>query len=397
MPSTIAQLTLIGVAAVLAPVVSEVTGGLLPSVVVELLLGVLIGPSVIGWVSSNDIVLTLSDFGLALLMFLAGFELDLALVRGRPLKLAGISWLGSLTIATAIGLVLLAMGHKHGEVVTGLALSTTALGALLPIVRDTGLLATPLGRHVMAVGSVGEFGPIVIIALVLGGHNPGWTGFLLLVFALAAVLSAFVARRPWEQRISDFVRRGLHATSQLPVRLSMMLVLLMVWLSASLGLDILLGAFAAGMIVRIAIGRSDDDPDVSIFRGKLEAIGYGFTVPVFFIVSGSRLDLSSFGKHPGGLLLIPVYFVLLLVVRGVPVMITYRKELPQLQRRALSLMAATGLPLIVVITTIGVDDGYVSTQDGAALVTAGVLSVLLLPSLAIHRLHQAARRNASQA
>ncbi len=390
MPSTIAQLTLIGVAAVIAPILSEVSGRLFPSVVIELLLGVLIGPSVIGWVDSNEIVLTLSDFGLALLMFLAGFELDLVLIRGRPLKLAGMSWLGSLALATAVGLILLVDGHKHGEVVTGLALSTTALGALLPIVRDSGLLATPLGRHVMAVGSIGEFGPIVIVALVLGGHNPGWTGFLLLVFTVAAVLSAFVAHRPWEQRISDFVRRGLHATSQLPVRLSMLLVLLMVWLSASLGLDILLGAFAAGMIVRIAVGRSDDDPDTAVFRGKLEAIGYGFTVPVFFIVSGARLDLSSFRHHPGGLLLIPLFFVLLLVVRGIPIMITYRKELPQLQRRALSLMGATGLPLIVVITTIGVDDGYMSTQAGAALVSAGALSVLLLPTLALRRLRQAA-------
>lgn len=172
--SLISQLTLIALAAVVAPVLAELSGPLaIPGVVIEIVLGILIGPKVLGWTSPTGLVLDFSNFGLALLMFLAGAELDLPLLRGRPIKRASLSWACSLVLAAVVGLVILVTGHKHGEIVTGLALSTTALGTLLPILRDGGILDSPLGRYVLAVGSVGEFGPIVLVALVLSGQNPG--------------------------------------------------------------------------------------------------------------------------------------------------------------------------------------------------------------------------------
>ncbi|MCW2549085.1 MAG: cation:proton antiporter [Mycobacterium sp.] len=393
----IADLTVIGVAAVVAPVLAEVSGRLaIPGVVIEIVLGILIGPEVLGWASTSDIVDTFSNFGLSLLMFLAGYELDLALLRGRPLALAGMSWAYSLVLAAGVGLVILLSGAKHGEIVTGLALSTTALGTLLPVLRDSGVFETPFGRHILAVGSVGEFGPIVLVALVLSGKNPGITGILLLAFALLAAGSALAASRPWGRRINGLVRRGLHSSSQLPVRLAMLLTVSMVLLASHLGLDVLLGAFAAGMVVRAAVGGRDDDPDTRIYRGKLEAIGFGFLVPIFFIVSGMKLNLSTFGRHPGALALIPLFFVLLLIVRGVPVYFVYRKVVAPAETLPLALFASTGLPLIVVITTLGLADGYVTSQTAAALVTAGMLSVLFLPAVGLSLLRRGSEASSSK-
>ncbi len=382
--ATLAQLTLIALAAVLAPVAAELSGRLaVPGVIIELVLGILLGPAALDWVTPTGIVDNLSNFGLTYLMFLAGYELDIARLRGRPIRLAGASWGGSLLLAVFAGLVLIVTGHKHGEVTVGLALATTALGTLLPILRDNGVLDTAFGAHALATGTVGEFGPIVLVALVLSGRNPGVSGLLLLAFFLLAAGSAYAASRHWHQRVTTVVRRGLHASSQLPVRLCLLLIVTLVLLSDHLGLDVLLGSFGAGMIVRIAVGGREDDPDITVFRGKLEAVGFGFLVPIFFIVSGSRLALDSFGDDPGALLLIPLFFGMLLLIRGLPVLLTYRNVLDARPRAALALLASTGLPLIVVITTIGVDDKYISEQTGAALVAAGMLSVLLLPTLGL--------------
>jgi Kef-type K+ transport system membrane component KefB len=387
--SLVADLAVIAAAGVLAPILAELSGRLaIPGVVIEIALGVLIGPEVLSWAQATGMVSTFSDFGLALLMFLAGYELDLPLLRGRPLALAGLSWFYSLLLAGLVGLVILLSGAKHGEIVTGLALSTTALGTLLPVLRDSGVFQRVLGRHILAVGSVGEFGPIVLVALVLSGKNPGLTGLLLLGFAILAIGSGLAASRPWGRRINDFVRRGLQSSSQLPVRMAMLLIVLMVLLASHLGLDVLLGAFAAGMIVRSAVGGRDNDPDTAIYRGKLEAIGFGFLVPVFFIVSGMRLDLSTFSRHPGALAMIPIYLLMLLVIRGLPVVFVYRKVIAPSERLPLALFASTGLPLIVVITTLGLADHAIDAQTAAALVTAGVLSVLILPAVGLRLLRR---------
>ncbi|HEX4017795.1 MAG TPA: cation:proton antiporter [Frankiaceae bacterium] len=384
MNSPLTELALIAVAAVLAPILSLLSGRLaLPGVVIEILLGVLLGPSVLGWAHSNDIVSAFSEFGLAMLMFLAGYELDFGVVKGRPLSLAAASWGISLGLASIVGALIVLAGHRHGELTTGLALSTTALGTLLPILHDSRVLETPLGRHVLAVGSIGEFGPIVLVALVLGTQNPGITSGLLAAFALLAVAVAYVANRPWHIRIRRILKRGLHSSSQLPVRLSMLLIAAMVLLASHLGLDILLGAFAAGTVVRVAVSHLDDETHLEIFKSKLEGIGFGFVVPIFFVVSGVNLDLDAFSRHPAALFLIPLFFVLLFVVRGLPILLCYRHELDRYQRGGLALMAATGLPLIVVVATIGESDGFISTGHAAALVTAGMLSVLIFPAMSL--------------
>ncbi len=391
MSSPLAQLTLIAAAAVVAPILSLMSRRItVPTVVLEILLGLLIGPNVLGWVKPDDIVLAFSQFGLAMLMFLAGYELDLAAIKGRPLALAGASWGISLVLASLVGIGIILTGAQHGEIVTGMALSTTALGTLLPILHDSGVLSTPMGAHILAVGSIGEFGPIVLVALVLSGQNPGVTSLLLLIFAVGAVCAALLANRNWHVRVRRALKRGLHSSSQLPVRLTILLIAAMVLAASRLGLDFLLGAFAAGTVVRVAVSHLDDEVHLAVFLSKLEAIGFGFVVPIFFVVSGIQLDVGSFGRQPVALLAIPLYFVLLLVVRGLPVLWCYRQDLDRFQLLGLAIMSGTGLPLIVIVTTIGVSDHYVSTGHAAALVTAGMLSVLVFPTWSLRVLKRGA-------
>jgi len=234
---------------------------------------------------------------------------------------------------------------------------------------------------------VGEFAPIVAIAVLLDGRNPETTSFLLFVFVVVAVAASVVAARPHPPRLIRFLHRHVYSSAQLPVRISVLLILGLVFLAFRLGLDVLLGAFAAGIVVKLFVQGEDS----TIVRGKLEAIGFGFLVPIFFVVSGMQFDLHALFATPTGLLRVPLFLVLLLVVRGTPVLLLYRRDLPRPQLVPLALLSATGLPLIVVITTIGVAEGRMRPVNAAALVAAGLLSVLLYPMIATMRLGKASR------
>jgi Kef-type K+ transport system membrane component KefB len=383
--STDGTLVLIGIVAIISPILAELTGRLaIPGVVFELGLGVLIGPAVLGLAHPAGIIVALRDMGLSYLMFLAGVELDLQRIRGRSLQLAATGWIISLALALVIASVLTVIGTVLDAVVIGLALTTTALGTLLPILRDAGLFEGRFGARVMAVGSVGEFAPILAVAVLLDHRNAEMTSVLLVLFTVVATAAALIAGRPLPPRVIRLLHRHVQSSSQLPVRVSVFLIISLVFLAYRLGLDVLLGAFAAGIVVRLFI-QGEDRP---IVRGKLEAIGFGFLVPIFFIVSGMQFDVRALFATPAGLLRVPLFLVLLLVVRGLPALVLYRRDLPRYQLLPLGLLSATGLPLIVVITTIGVQEGRMRPVNAAALVAAGMLSVLLFPMFARMRLRQ---------
>lgn len=418
----VAQLALIAVAAVLAPVVvGPLRRFAIPAVVFEIMFGIVLGPQVLDLVRPTGIVAALSTLGLTMLMFLAGYELRLSSVAGDPLRLAGLSWGMSVVLAGLVGLVIHLTGALHGEWVTTLALTTTALGTLLPVLRDSGVLKTDFGRYALAVGSVAEFGPIVLVAVVLGAAPALVSVLLLAAYGLLVVGAALLAHRPWGAPVTKALRRGLHASSQLPIRVTLLFLLLLALVAGELGIDVLLGAFAGGVVVRIATGprtdpessvesdpesgepdtdgKSDTESDAqsdaqsdtesdaeSTFATKMEAIAFGMLVPVFFVVSGTRIDLVSLTASPGSWVIVPVFLLLMVVVRGTPVLFCYRTVLPRRQRLALAVMSGTGLPLIVVITTIGTTNGFLSTADAAAMVAAGMLSVLVLPSVALSML-----------
>ena len=387
--SAIPTLVLIGLAAVFAPIIAE---GLrrfvaVPEVVIQILLGIMLGPYVLNLAHSNNIVTALSDFGLTYLMFLAGTELDLATMRQGHLGRAAGSWATSLVLALAVGVVLRATGLVLDHVVVALCLTTTALGTLLPILHDAGVLRTPVGPSILSVGAIGEFGPIVAVAVLLTNRDPRLTFLLLAVFVALAVVAALLAMQVHPPRFVALLRRHLHSTAQLPVRISVLLVILLVYLALKLSLDVLLGAFAAGVVVRLFIKGEDSAPITS----KLEAIGFGFLIPIFFIESGINFDLHTLIHMPKVLLLVPMFTVIFLFTRGLPTWAFFRGVLTKVEARTLAVLSATGLPIIVVITTLGVSEHRMKPQNAAALVAAGMLSVLVYPLVGLRWLGKGAK------
>jgi Kef-type K+ transport system membrane component KefB len=378
--SSVATLVLIALAAVLAPIVSELTGRLaIPEIVIQIGFGIILGPYVLNLAHISNVVTGLSDLGLTFLIFLAGYELDLKKIRGKPLQLATAGWGISLAIGLGVAFALVSEGLARDTVVVGLAITTTALGTLVPMLRDAKLLDTRFGSYISAIGTVGEFGPIVAVALLLTKKEPLLTSLLLLAFIAVAVVTVLLASRKQPPRVVSMLDRHLESSAQLPVRVSLLLIVLLVLLAETLGLDVLLGAFAAGIVVRLFSASGGG----AVVRGKLEAIGFGFLIPIFFVVSGIQFDLHVFVHNPKELWRVGLFLSLMLVARGAPVYLIYRQVLTPPERFPIALLSATGLPLIVVITSIATAEGRMIPTNAAALVAAGMLSVLLFPALAM--------------
>jgi Kef-type K+ transport system membrane component KefB len=351
----------------------------IPVVVVELLLGIIIGPQVLDLATPDDFISFFAELGLGMLFFFAGFEIDFQRIKGAPLRLAGFAWAFSLVLAYGIGGILAAAGIVLSLVYTGSALATTAIGTLLPILRDAGELRTRFGTFLLSAGAVGEFGPILLITLVLSSQSTAKNAAILIVFVALAVLAAVVAVRSINTTWSA-LESSIESSGQAAVRVAVLLVFGMVALASELGLDILLGGFVAGIITRLALqGR-----EVVILESKLTAVGYGFFIPFFFIVSGMRFDLDSLVESPGAMAKLVLFFFLFLVVRGVPALVLYRKVLDGRDRAALAFFSSTQLPLVVAITTIAVDAGEMRASTSAALVGAAILSTMVFPLVGLH-------------
>ncbi len=384
--ATVETLVLIAIAAVLAPIISELTGRLaIPEIVIQIGFGILLGPYVFGLAHVDDVVTGLSDLGLTYLVFLAGYELDLQRIRGKPLRLATAGWSISLVIGLGAAFALVSAGLARDTVVVGLALTTTAMGTLVPILQDAGVLTTPFGAFISAIGTVGEFGPIVAVALLLTRKDPVLTTVLLVTFVAVAVVTVLFAAREQPPPLVSLLNRHLESSAQLPVRISLLFIVLLVLLAETLGLDVLLGAFSAGVVVRLFSARGESEA----IKAKLEAIGYGFLIPIFFVVSGIEFDLHVFIQHPRELWRVPVFLALMLVARGAPVYLLYRTNLTVAQRLPMALFSATGLPLIVVITSIALAEGRMLEVNAASLVAAGMLSVMVFPAVGLGRLRSA--------
>ncbi|MFJ9058059.1 MULTISPECIES: cation:proton antiporter [unclassified Streptomyces] len=375
-------LVLIMAAAVLAPLLVYATRRRfrVPLVIFEIALGILIGPDVLGWAHTDEVIDTLSDLGLSMLIFLAGYEIEFAAIRGDTLRRSLWAWLVSLV--AAIGLALLISG---GEVfkafVIGTALTSTALGTVLPMLRDGGELKGRFGTVMTAFGAVGEFGPVVAVALLLSGRRPAESAALLAAFgviAAAAVFWALRPRKPWFTRLTE---RTLHSSGQFAVRFVMLLLACMLGLAEVFGLDVLLGAFAAGILTRLVLHRAAPESSDEVL-GKVEAMGFGFLVPLFYVVTGIEFDLDALVHDLAALLVVPLFLLLFLLVRGGPVYVFAPKDLGSADRAGLALFASTCLPLVVAITTIGVDQDLLGSNEAASLVGAAMLSVLVLPLLA---------------
>ncbi|MDQ3725072.1 MAG: cation:proton antiporter [Actinomycetota bacterium] len=365
---------IVGAAAVAAITVAAVPRRFAPPVVVlELVLGIAIGPEVLGLAKTDDFVEFFANLGLGMLFFFAGYEIDFERIKGKPMKLAATGWLLSVALAYGIGGALAAAGIVLSYLYVGSAMATTAIGTLIPILRDNGELKTRFGTYLLAAGGAAEFGPILLVTLVLSTTNPLHEAVILLGFvALAlglAVLSVRYAWRGW-----PMLERTLEASSQLAVRVTVVLIFGLVLLAGELGLDILLGGFVAGMITRLAL----KGQELAVFESKLTAVGFGFFVPFFFIASGIEFDLDALASA-GALAKLLLFFVLFLVVRGAPALLLYRGVLAARDRAALAFYSATELPLVVAITTIATEQGHMRSSTAAGLVGAAMLSTLIYP------------------
>ncbi len=326
-----------------------------------------------------------------MLFFFAGYEIDLARIRGMPLRLALLGWAMSLAIAYSLGGLLALAGVVISLVYVGSALATTAIGTLLPVLSDTGEMRTRFGTYLLAAGAVGEFGPILLLTLVLSTQSALHNALILVAFVLVAVAVAVVAVRSSERTLPLF-ERTLESSSQLAVRWIVVLVFALALLANKLGLDLLLGGFAAGLITRQVLRRSE----VEVFDSKLNAVAFGFFVPFFFVVSGLRLDVDALFSSVSSVAKLLLFFVLFLVVRGTPALLLYRGVLPLREDRfALALFSSTQLPLVVAITTLAVREGHMRSSTAAALVGAGALSTLAGPLHGLRMRRIAAEKRAA--
>jgi len=349
----------------------------LPTVVVEIVLGILIGPQVLGLASEGSYIDFLANFGLALLFFFAGLEVIERHVPRQAIVRGSLGWAVSIVIGIGIGYLLQLAGLGAEGWLLGIVVSTTSLGTLVPILSDSGILPTPLGTAVLGTGVAWEFWPIAIMSDFLTGvYGAAAEIVLLLVFGVITIGTAFLALRARPPRVVAIMRETLHSTGQAAVRLSIALIAALVLLARDVGFDFVLGAFAAGLIVGLVL----DNPEGGVVRLRLEGIGFGFLIPIYFVATGLTFDLDSL-LTGSGLALAALFLALLLVVRGTPAVLWLRDLGPR-RTASVAFFGATQLPLVVAIVGIGASRGAIDGDVGASLIGAAMVSVLVYPLIA---------------
>ncbi len=376
-------LFVVAVVAFAAPVVARIVPRrLVPPVVLEVLIGFAVGPQGLGLVSATGGVYVLYLLGFGFLLFLAGQEVEVERFRGPTFRLAGASFAVSVAVAFPVAALLRLISSGADLTLLALALTASTLGVIVPVLRDAGEIDTDFGQLVVMAGSVGEFGALILLTILFSAQpEPTYVQVLYVVaLAAAAILGAIGLRRVWQSR---WLRRLLLATdqstAQLRVRGGFVVLLAFAGLAHKFGVDTLLGAFVGGIVLRVA--DRDDRPTQARYQGKLHAIGYGFLVPVFFIVTGVKFDLKSLFASPSSLALLPALIAALLVARAAPALL-YRRRTGSRPAVAAGLLQATTLTFPVVVAEVGRSLGLMTEATAAALVGAAVVSVLLFPAAA---------------
>ncbi len=377
-------LFIVAVVAFLAPLLLGLSPARrLPAVVLEIVAGIIIGPSVLGWVRVDLPISILSLFGLAFLLFLAGLEVELERLKGRLMMFIGLAFLLSFGLALLVGYGLYAGGQVKSPLLIAIILVATGLGIVAPVLKDADEIASDFGQFVMAGATVAEFGSIILLSLFFSSGNTSTGTKLVLLgsFVLLAVVLAFVVLRlERSMRLTSVLLRLQDTTAQIRVRAAFILLVAFVALAEGFGLETILGAFIAGVILRLV----DRDRAMThpTFRLKLEAIGFGVFIPIFFVTSGLRFDLAALLASPSTILRVPIFLAALLLVRGVPALL-YRPLTDSRRTIIAGLLQATSLSFIVAASQIGMELGLITKAAGAALVAAGLLSVLIFPLLAL--------------
>jgi Kef-type K+ transport system membrane component KefB len=382
------NLFVVALVALLAPLaVAAVPALRVPAVVVEIVAGVVLGPDVLGVVDADLAVQVLSVIGLAFLLFTVGLELDVRSLRGTALRLSAVGYAISLALGLGTGLLADAAGWVSSPLLVAVALSATSLGLVVPVLKDSGQAEGMTGRLTVAAATLADVAAILLLTLLFSAEatNLGARVVLLATFVgvVAVTAGAVLVTERWRS-LTVVIRRLQDTTAEIRVRGAVALLVGFVVLAQRFGLEAILGALLAGVV----IGAVDRDTATHPhFRTKLDAIGFGFLIPVFFVASGIRLDVSGLVADPDALVRMPLFLLALLVVRGVPALL-YRRHLSTRQVAAAALLQATSLPFLVTASMIGTDLGVISSVNAAALVGAGVASVLVFPAVALGLLRE---------
>ena len=390
------SLLIIGAVAVLMPLLLGLFPAVkVPAVVLEIVGGVLVGPTVLGWVHLNAPVRVVSDLGLGFLLFMAGFEIDLRRVNRRALALASRAFVVSVVLALLAGYALQLTDQITDGLLIGISLMATSLGILVPILKDAQHTDSPFGELVLAAGSLAELAPLVLVSVLFSASSKNPATELGLLAGFIALTAVVVMAAGWIRRwgrLRLVVERLANTSSQLRVRLAITFSLAFAVVAEHFGLATILGAFLAGIIVR----RTGQSPAAhEMLKGKLEAIGFGFLIPVFFVATGVGLNVDALFGSTRAEILVPVFLVALLLVRGVPALL-YVRAVGRPRALAAGFLQATSLTFIVVTTIVGIDTGHLKPSTASALVVAGLLSVILYPPLAIQLLKPRAGEEAAQ-
>jgi Kef-type K+ transport system membrane component KefB len=362
----------------------------LPAIVLEIVLGIVVGPSGLGWVEPDLPVSILALVGLAFLLFLSGLEIDVERLRGRILKLTALGFAMSFGIAIVLGLGLKAGGFVKSPLFVAIVLVATSLGVIVPVLKDSNNISSDFGQLVIAAASIADFGAIILLSLFFSGKgstSTAGTVILLGVFGLVvAVVGLAIAGVERSMSLSRVLRRLQDTTAQIRIRAAFVLLIGFTALADSAGLETILGAFAAGALLSL-IDR-DEAMTHPQFRLKLEAVGFGVFIPVFFVTSGLRFDLNALFASPSTVARVPLFLLAIVLARGLPA-IVYVRLLGRSRAVIAGVLQATSLPFIVAATQIGLQLGVVTKASAAGLVAAGLLSVVISPALGLVLLRRA--------
>ena len=356
----------------------------LPAIVLEIVLGIIIGPSGLGWVTPDLPVSILALVGLAFLLFLSGLEIDLQRLRGQILKLTALGFVVSFVIAIVVGLGLHAGGFVKSPLFVAIVLVATSLGVIVPVLKDSGNISTSFGQLVIAAASIADFGAIILLSLFFSGNGSSSTAGTLILLGLfgAVVVLVGLAIAGFERsmKLSGVLTRLQDTTAQIRVRAAFVLLIGFTALAEQVGLETILGAFAAGALVSL-IDR-DEAMTHPQFRLKLEAAGFGIFIPIFFVASGLRFDLNALFASASTVARVPLFLLAIYLARALPALV-YVRLLGRSRSVIAGVLQATSLPFIVAATQIGLQLGVVTRASAAGLVAAGLLSVVISPALGL--------------
>lgn len=378
------SLAVIALIAALVPIVARaIPGRIIPETVFLLIAGALCGPYCLQLIGVDETISFISDLGLAFLFLLAGFEIEPTKIVGKQGKHGLATWTVSLAIAAAFVQIsgIVELGSIEG-IAIAIALTTTALGTLLPILGERKLMGTPVGDAVLAYGTWGELGPVIAMALLLSTRST--IGSIVVLLALAALCIAMVgfakAVRRYSRKVFTWITEGAQTSSQTYVRFTVFLLVTLLTAASIFDLDIVLGAFAAGFALRRIVPEENTTLEL-----KLNGMAHGFFIPLFFVVSGANINIAAIGTKP---LMLVIFIALLLMVRGLPILLSLRvskesRDMAFGDQMSVALYCTTALPLIVALTSVAVSSGSMTTDVSSVLVAAGAITVLVMPLLAM--------------